>query len=176
MSGYLDQWRISNLPLKGWIFPLPQWSQRSKEQDKENRPLYCICLRNRSGAGGAGATHFIRFGEAAALRCFFVAEALKNLIGNALKHGGKALSLIVVRTERVGDMAHVTVDDDGRGLSPEVSKIAFSRFSQVEPSDGSGLGLAIASSVAERHGGVLIVNSSANGASLTIGLPVTEDR
>lgn len=107
---------------------------------------------------------------------FFVAEALKNLIDNAVKHGGKALSLIVVRAERVGDMAHVTVEDDGRGLSPEVSNIAFSRFSQVEPSDGSGLGLAIASSVAERHGGVLMINSSANGASLTIGLPVTEDR
>ncbi len=105
---------------------------------------------------------------------FFVSEALKNLIDNALKHGGKGLSRIVVLTDKDDGMATVTVEDDGFGMSPDVASIAFSRFSQVEPSDGSGLGLAIAASVAGRHDGFLRINPSDVGASLTVGLPLAE--
>ncbi|SNT31040.1 sensor histidine kinase [Tropicimonas sediminicola] len=103
----------------------------------------------------------------------FMSEALKNLVDNAMKHGGSDLSRISVGTELRGAMAEVTVKDDGRGLSPDMSELAFSRFSQVEPSDGSGLGLAIALSVAEQHGGTLRINPSHKGASLTIALPLT---
>lgn len=103
---------------------------------------------------------------------FFVSEALKNLIDNALKHGGKELSRIVVRTDREEGMATATVEDDGCGLSPDFASVAFNRFSQVEPTTGSGLGLAIALSVAERHGGSLRINPSATGASLKLALPL----
>ncbi len=103
---------------------------------------------------------------------FFVSEALKNLIDNARKHGGKGLTQIIVRTEIEDGLATITVKDDGRGLLPEDADTAFRRFSQVEPSDGSGLGLAIAASVAERHSGLLRINPSEQGASLTIGLPL----
>lgn len=103
---------------------------------------------------------------------FFVAETLKNLIDNAEKHGGESLSRIVVRTACEDGMATVTVEDDGRGLSPDLANVAFSRFSQVEPSGGSGLGLAIAASVADRHAGALRINPSNAGASLTLALPL----
>lgn len=105
---------------------------------------------------------------------FFVSEALKNLIHNARKHGGSGLSRICVRAMRENDHAAMTVEDDGRGLSPELADIAFSRFSQVEPSDGSGLGLAIAASIAKTHGGTLRINAASTGASLTLALPTVD--
>lgn len=101
----------------------------------------------------------------------FVAEAIKNLIDNALKHGGTRLRAIRVHCVKAGDIARITVFDDGKGLLPEQSDTAFRRFAQVEPSDGSGLGLAIASSVAERHGGRLTIDRVSVGASLTLTLP-----
>lgn len=103
----------------------------------------------------------------------FVAEAVKNLIDNALKHGGDQLSSISVSLSQTKDAALITVQDDGKGLSPEDSKAALGRFSQVEPSAGSGLGLAIASSVAERHGGSLVINAVDHGASLTFSVKLS---
>ena len=102
----------------------------------------------------------------------FVTEAIKNLIDNALKHGGPFLSTVkVALTDRDG-FARITVEDDGKGLPPEQADTAFGRFSQVEPSEGSGLGLAIVSSVAERHGGRVSINRAKHGASLTLFLPL----
>ena len=102
----------------------------------------------------------------------FVSEAIKNLIDNAQKHGGAELRSISVETGRDGAFATVTVRDDGSGLSPTDEQRAFSRFGQIEPTSGSGLGLAIASSVAERHGGMLRIDQIPKGASLTLSLPL----
>lgn len=102
----------------------------------------------------------------------FISEAIKNLIDNALKHGGPDLQSIWVETAQDGDFASVTVSDDGRDLSPADAVKVFSRFGQLEPAGGSGLGLAIALSVAERHGGALRINPVEKGASLTLSLPL----
>lgn len=101
----------------------------------------------------------------------FVAEAIKNLIDNALKHGGPKMSALTVTLRCHEERAQITVADNGKGLSPDQSDVAFSRFSQIEPSEGSGLGLAIVSSVAERHNGRLVINHVPSGASLTLSLP-----
>lgn len=100
-----------------------------------------------------------------------VSEAIKNLLDNAQKHGGPALSKITVTTTLEGGMAALTVSDDGTALSPDDEAQAFSRFGQIEPSEGSGLGLAIVASVAESHGGQLRINFVGKGASLTLTLP-----
>lgn len=102
----------------------------------------------------------------------FIAEALTNLIDNALSHGGPGLSVIRVSATRDGPHAILTVEDDGEGLSPADEEKAFSRFGQLQPTGGSGLGLAIAASVAARHGGGLRINPAAKGASLTLTLPL----
>ncbi|PSL18104.1 sensor histidine kinase [Shimia abyssi] len=100
----------------------------------------------------------------------FIAEAIKNMIDNATKHGGPKLSSIVVCLRQDGNKALITVYDDGKNLSPSESETALGRFSQVEPSQGSGLGLSIVSAVAERHGGNLVIDQVEIGASLTLSL------
>lgn len=98
----------------------------------------------------------------------FISEALKNLIDNAIKHGGATLSMVSVTLRDEDKHIAITVSDDGKGLSPDNAEAALGRFSQVEPSDGSGLGLAIAATVAEQHGGSLTINPVETGASLTM--------
>lgn len=100
----------------------------------------------------------------------FLAEAIKNLIDNALKHAGDQITLLSVQLSCREGFADITVSDDGKGLSPEQSDAAFGRFSQVDPSEGSGLGLAIVFSVASRHKGKLSINRVDAGASLTLTL------
>ena len=103
----------------------------------------------------------------------FVSEAIKNLLDNAQRHGGAELAMITVETARDGEMATVTVWDDGVDLSPSDAEKAFSRFGQLEPNGGSGLGLAIVASVAERHGSMLWINAVERGANLTLALPAS---
>ena len=101
----------------------------------------------------------------------FVSEAIKNLVDNAVRHGGSDLTMVRVVAARIGDHATVTVSDDGIGLLPDQEEQAFRRFGQLEPSSGSGLGLAIVSSVADSHGGTLRIDEVPRGASLTLSLP-----
>ncbi len=102
----------------------------------------------------------------------FLTEALKNLLDNAVKHGGAKLSRISVVLRSDGGNVRLTVADDGAGLSPDQSEAAFSRFSQLEYSEGSGLGLSIVSAVAQRHDGSVLINQVERGASVTLELPI----
>ncbi|MGH2995095.1 MAG: ATP-binding protein [Gaiellaceae bacterium] len=98
-----------------------------------------------------------------------------NLIGNALEHGGREVS---VRVGRDGVGAFVEVADRGRGIAPEDLPHLFDRFYKTDPSrtgHGSGLGLAIALDNARLLGGDIDVWSElGSGTRFTLRLPVTE--
>jgi signal transduction histidine kinase len=98
-----------------------------------------------------------------------------NLVGNALEHGGRDVS---VRVARDGVGALVEVSDRGKGIAPEHVAHLFDRFYKADParsSPGSGLGLAIAHENARLLGGDLDVWSEPGfGTRFTLRLPVTE--
>jgi signal transduction histidine kinase len=83
-------------------------------------------------------------------------RALQNLVDNALKYGGKDLSLVEVGHE-LNETHHVfSVRDDGVGLAADQGDKIFSLFGRGETSKGTtgtGLGLAIVREIAQRHGG-----------------------
>ncbi|WP_421906575.1 sensor histidine kinase [Mameliella sp.] len=97
-----------------------------------------------------------------------LAEALGNLIDNALQHGGPALSRISVTLEKTRDMLDFIVADDGKGVPAEQVPTALSRFGQVDPGAGSGLGLSIADEVARLHGGEVRFSPSDRGTRVTL--------
>lgn len=98
-------------------------------------------------------------------------EAVSNLIDNALLHGGAGLSLITVALADTASSAMITVSDDGKGVDPrDIPKIR-ARFGQAEPGTGSGLGLSIAEAVAERHGGQMKLDATAQGLSVSLRFP-----
>lgn len=126
----------------------------------------------RAAARGVTVTHRSD-GRDHTIRCdpVMVQEALVNLLGNALTHGGPGLTAVDVTVSRSAGRAMVRIADDGVGIAAEDRERALGRFSQAGIGPGSGLGLPIAAAVAERHGGSLSIGGGGSGASITIEFP-----
>ena len=94
-----------------------------------------------------------------------LAQATRNLIANAVEHGG---GLVEVRGRRDGSRLRVQVTDGGPGLPAPVAELIR------RPRGGRGArgrGLAIAAGVAREHGGGLAAAPSERGARLVLDLP-----
>jgi signal transduction histidine kinase len=103
----------------------------------------------------------------------WIAEALSNIVKNAVEHTPKGGHVEVVM-EDDPVLARVTVTDSGEGIAREDVPGIFARFFRTpssgheagdgpRPVSGTGIGLALAKAIVERHGGVVSV-SSAPGA------------
>ncbi len=109
-------------------------------------------------------------GDALALR-----RALSNLIENALRYAGAA----EVALHRQAGMVRVEVRDRGPGIPPEARARLVEPFQRLEHSrsrdtGGVGLGLAVAHSVAQRHGGRLVLDDRPGGGLVArLELPVS---
>jgi CheY-like chemotaxis protein len=84
-----------------------------------------------------------------------------------------------VRLERGPDHAHLTVRDDGQGISAQLLPVIFERFRQGDSSSsraaaGLGLGLSIVKHLVELHGGSVHAESDGEGkgARFTISIPL----
>ncbi|HYD71559.1 MAG TPA: ATP-binding protein [Candidatus Binatia bacterium] len=70
-----------------------------------------------------------------------IERALRNLVSNALKHGGGRARL---SARALGEHAEIVVADDGPGIAAEDQSRIFDEFVRLESrSDGLGLGLSI---------------------------------
>jgi two-component system, OmpR family, sensor kinase len=104
-----------------------------------------------------------------------------NLLENACRHTPPGTR---VRAQTgVGEgSALLIVEDDGPGIPPDLSERVFERFVRGgrDGGRGSGLGLAIVRSVAESHGGSVVLASSSVGTAerpgtrFLIRLPLAE--
>ena len=107
-------------------------------------------------------------------------QVVSNLLTNAVKFTPREGS-IRVRLERDDTVARITVEDTGRGISPEFLPHIFDRFCQAESVTlrsqgglGLGLGLAIVRHLVELHGGAVKADSPGEdrGATFTVTLPI----
>jgi len=101
-----------------------------------------------------------------------IEQALGNLVDNALRHGGRPVTL---SAERADGALRLSVTDRGPGFPPELLDHAFERFTRGDAArsrGGAGLGLAIVDAIARAHGGSAgVVNLDAGGAKAWIELP-----
>lgn len=106
-----------------------------------------------------------------------ILQALRNLIGNALKFtppGG----IVSVAVNRRGEEVSVSVADTGPGIPNEELNVVFDKFRQASSASparfpGTGLGLAIVKHVIQAHGGrVWAESESGHGSTFTFVLPV----
>lgn len=100
-----------------------------------------------------------------------IAEAIKNLLDNALVHGGKEMTFVRVSTEATTTTHCVNVCNDGKSLTAEDEKMIFARFRQLESGEGSGLGLPIVEKIMQRSNGQVKLNHVAKGVSISLHFP-----
>jgi signal transduction histidine kinase len=96
-----------------------------------------------------------------------LAQAIGNLIANAIEHGGGVVS-VLGRGEP--GRVRIEVTDDGPGLPAPVSELAR------RPHAGRGRrgrGLAIATAIIARHGGRLAAAPCGRGARVVVELPAS---
>jgi two-component system, NtrC family, sensor kinase len=91
---------------------------------------------------------------------------------DAMPRGGNLW--ISTRLDSEGYDYCITVRDDGSGIPPDILAQIFEPFlTTKETGKGVGLGLAVSSSIIERHGGQIKVQSEpGKGTAFTIILPV----
>ena len=101
-----------------------------------------------------------------------LAQALGNLVDNAIRHGGAPV-LLSARAANGAVELHVL--DEGPGFPPGFLPHAFERFSRPDEAragQGAGLGLALAQAIAVAHGGSAgAANRAARGADVWLSIP-----
>jgi signal transduction histidine kinase len=101
-------------------------------------------------------------------------QALGNLVDNAVRHGGRGVSL---RAGRRNGSVELHVLDRGAGFPAAFIERAFERFSRADEGRGgesAGLGLSIVETIARAHGGSAhAANRAGGGADVWIELPAS---
>ena len=102
-----------------------------------------------------------------------VAQALDNLVSNALQYGSGTITLAASDD---GKLLGLHVADQGRGFAEDVAACAFQRFTRGNRAHaagpGSGLGLSLVAAIAAAHRGVATVcNLPEGGAEACVALP-----
>ncbi|MDY6989669.1 MAG: PAS domain S-box protein [Thermodesulfobacteriota bacterium] len=91
-----------------------------------------------------------------------ILRIIRNLVDNALKHGGDELSQVGIGYEGSDEFHILSVSNDGVPISLEDPAKVFGPFQREDTSrsvEGTGLGLAIVKELAEEHGGMVRVES-----------------
>lgn len=107
-----------------------------------------------------------------------IEEIVDNLISNAIKYAGKDHAQAEVKLSEDENWIHLTVKDNGIGISEEDQGHIFERFFVVNAArtktdkDGTGLGLSLVKhSVAIHKGWIKLESTLGKGSRFTIGLP-----
>ena len=105
-------------------------------------------------------------------------QVLLNLVGNAVKFTDRD-GRITLSCEVSGELAHVIVEDTGRGIPRGKLQSIFDPFVQVdrhltsESQQGVGLGLAISRDLARAmHGDISVQSDAGKGATFVLTLPL----
>jgi signal transduction histidine kinase len=102
-------------------------------------------------------------------------QVLFNLVSNSIQYtpaGGR----ITLQAQKHGAMLHISVIDNGIGISPADQERIWGKFERANPQarqTGAGLGLALVRSFVELHGGKIELKSAINqGTTITLIMPI----
>ena len=106
-------------------------------------------------------------------------QVFYNLIDNAIKYGQEAGN-VRVKLWGDGNIAYVTVSDDGIGVPLEQQGRIFDQFAratnaEAQKINGMGVGLYIVHNIVLNHGGTITIESKENiGSTFTLKFPALE--
>ena len=117
-----------------------------------------------------------RYGTLAPVRCApaQINQVLLNLITNASQAIEHDAGRIVVRTQSLGGYAMIAVEDNGKGIAPDVLPRIFEPFFTTKAvGQGTGLGLSICQQIVQAHGGRIGATSTpGTGTRFVMALPL----
>jgi signal transduction histidine kinase len=101
-------------------------------------------------------------------------RAVANLLDNEVVHLPRGCRIRLVLRAK-GEMAQLSLADDGPGFPPEVRGRALERFVKGKHSTGHGLGLAFVNAVVQAHGGKIHISDRSGGGTLIeVTLPMAK--
>jgi signal transduction histidine kinase len=108
------------------------------------------------------------------------AQAQLNVVSNAYKYSGKNSPVKILYVPPAAssnlEMAGITVQDSGIGMSPAEQQRVFERFYRANHKTtvaGSGLGMAIVKEIMLLHGGEVVIKSAhGQGTAVTLMFPI----
>lgn len=111
-----------------------------------------------------------------------LAQVMTNLVANArdampmdgghLSIAARAITRSAAPGAATSEMVHISVQDNGTGIAPEILPRIFEPLFTTKSIGGTGLGLAVAKQLIERHGGEISVRTGARlGTTFDIYLP-----
>ena len=102
-------------------------------------------------------------------------QILVNLLLNSL-HASARGATIALRLERRGQSAALTVEDQGRGIAPELLPNIFKPYVTSDP-EGHGLGLTVVQRFVDQHGWSIGVDSGPGRGTrvMVSGISLVED-
>ncbi len=106
-----------------------------------------------------------------------IAQALSNLIDNALKYAPENGLIEVTIRRGAGASAEIAVTDNGPGIIDAEKLKVVERFYRGDASRGTpgvGLGLSLVQAVAKLHGSALLLTDRDPGLRVVLQLPLSE--
>ena len=103
-----------------------------------------------------------------------LAQALANLVDNAIKYAPPLTEIEVVVTPRADGEITLSVRDSGPGIPEADRERALERFVRLEKSrhaPGNGLGLSLVAAVARLHSARLTLGDAQPGLVVTLAMP-----
>ncbi len=121
----------------------------------------------------------------ARLDAALIAEVLYSLIDNATKYSPAGTPVRITAERAQNEMIQFVIEDEGRGIPPELRERVFDKFfratnegaASLGRPKGLGMGLAIARGIVEAHGGRIWIESGGNrkGTRITFLVPIGDE-
>ena len=105
-------------------------------------------------------------------------EAVTKIISNMLNNARKYSETFIQVKVSIGEQVKVVVTNDGPKIPANKVEEIFKPFAQLDGThtqSGSGLGLPMARSLAEMHGGTLVVNTQSEYNEFVLTLPSRQE-
>ena len=101
-------------------------------------------------------------------------QAFLNIFVNALSSKEKHILIKVTTEQKQGDII-ISIQDNGKGIPPDIQNRIFDPFfTTKDVGQGTGMGLTVANDIVVSHGGTLSVKSeTGKGSNFIITLPLT---
>ena len=112
------------------------------------------------------------------------AGKIQQVFLNILRNGAEAMMAIkdlgrtprfVLRVAQDQGMVRVEIEDNGPGMDEATRRRVFEPFFTTK-SGGAGIGLAVVAEIMQAHGGFVVLDNSASGASLRLLFPMTRQK